>query len=418
MRARLMISLIASFVATVVAPGISRGGGIGHLASVNQLLLSFSAGITSVVDLTQDGSSTIVGIVNYDNAIYILGAIGNNIDQFGLYRSDGTVIGTKLIKKFPYGGFYGKRTFYSCDNKIYFSAVDEITSDFVLWESDGTTAGTLLVVDGSGGRLLYPHSFVLLNNNIYFVADDKLSHTKLWKINKLSSVAEEVAGVVPDYSDVALGVLGDYIYFSSTNDSINHELWRTDGTESGTIMFKNIGVGSSSYPSNFMLYNNELFFSAEDGTNGVELWKTDGTVDGTVIVKDIDLDYGSYPQDLTVYNNELYFTSIDINGRNLWKTDGTSAGTVMVKDIYLNSIWDNTGELFVFDRQLVFVADDGSRGKEPWVTTGTSNGTKLLRDIYTGPTSSHPRRFVQFRGDLYFVACDEAEGYELRRFHP
>ena len=63
---------------------------------------------------------------------------------------------------------------------------------------------------------------------------------------------------------------------------------------------------------------------------GRELWKSDGTNAGTVLVKDISPDtYGyGYPDQLVNVNGTLFFTAADgANGRELWKTDGTAAGT-------------------------------------------------------------------------------------------
>ena len=120
------------------------------------------------------------------------------------------------------------------------------------------------------------------------------------------------------------------------------ELWKTDGTQAGTVMLKDIMPGTDSWggPYNFTVFNDFLFFSANDG-NGSELWKTDGTVAGTVRVKDIfpgDDGFGNVnggnPNYLTVFNNELFFAATDGNGTELWKTDGTESGTVMVKDIF------------------------------------------------------------------------------------
>ena len=51
---------------------------------------------------------------------------------------------------------------------------------------------------------------------------------------------------------------------------------------------KDIIEGSaSSSPENLTDVNGTLFFRANDGTNGQELWKSDGTEAGTVMVKDI-----------------------------------------------------------------------------------------------------------------------------------
>ena len=62
---------------------------------------------------------------------------------------------------------------------------------------------------------------------------------------------------------------------------------------------------------------------ADDGTNGDELWKSDGTSSGTVMVKDIHSgSSSSSPYELAAVGNTLYFGANDGNGDELWKCDG------------------------------------------------------------------------------------------------
>jgi ELWxxDGT repeat protein len=79
-------------------------------------------------------------------------------------------------------------------------------------------------------------------------------------------------------------------------------------------------------PGEFTNVNGTLFFTANNGTNGWELWKSDGTRTGTVMVKDINpgegssfdktrfsLSYG----DLINVNGTLFFSASDgTSGRN------------------------------------------------------------------------------------------------------
>ena len=59
----------------------------------------------------------------------------------------------------------------------------------------------------------------------------------------------------------------------------------------GTVLVKDIRAGSATAaPTNMTGVGETLFFTADDGTTGRELWKSDGTGSGTVLVKDIDPD--------------------------------------------------------------------------------------------------------------------------------
>jgi ELWxxDGT repeat protein len=77
-----------------------------------------------------------------------------------------------------------------------------------------------------------------------------------------------------------------------------------------------------------------LFFSAAS-TGGRGLWKSDGTQAGTVLIKEFESGINSFaPSFLTNVQGTLYFVGDDdVHGPALWKSDGTEAGTMLVKDI-------------------------------------------------------------------------------------
>ena len=89
---------------------------------------------------------------------------------------------------------------------------------------------------------------------------------------------------------------GGTLYFSAYDDDHGSELWKSDGTESGTTLVRDIYPGTSeyygsSYPnSSYPMYKEELngmlYFVAYDEEHGRELWRSDGTESGTVLVMD------------------------------------------------------------------------------------------------------------------------------------
>ena len=140
------------------------------------------------------------------------------------------------------------------------------------------------------------------------------------------------------------------------------------------------GDGCYSYCS-MRAVGNTLYFIPNEATHGVELWKSDGTASGTVMVKDINSGSGwGWPSILTPIGNTVYFPATDgINGWEVWKSDGTASGTVMVQDINSGSANSNPHRFIAVGNTLYFRASDGTNGYELWALdpaniTGLSGG--------------------------------------------
>jgi ELWxxDGT repeat protein len=242
------------------------------------------------------------------------------------------------------------------------------TKDRELWKSDGTLSGTTRVKDinPTGNSLrstingTSQNSFIALGQVLYFVADD--------------------------------GVHGS-------------ELWRSNGTEAGTMLVKDINSqGASSNIENLTAFNGKLYFGANDGASGSELWVSDGTPEGTTMVKDVVAGPdGSNAAPMGTVNGNLLFNATT----GVWKTDGAAAGTSLVHSV--NWAGSNTVNL---GSSLYFAGDDGIHGNELWKSDGTPGGTQLVFDASPGYADAISTNFffgdvdtlVNVDGTLFFTA--------------
>ena len=142
---------------------------------------------------------------------------------------------------------------------------------------------------------------------------------------------------------------------------------------------------------------NTLLVRLDDGVNGSELWTTDGTPGGTVLFKDINPGAGgSLPGPWTRVNGRAVFVADDgSHGSELWVSDGTAVGTTLLLDArpgIEGSSASLVGYLavagIVGTNKALFLLDDGLTGQELWVTDGTPGGTVLFKDANTGPAGS------------------------------
>jgi ELWxxDGT repeat protein len=151
-----------------------------------------------------------------------------------------------------------------------------------LWRSDGTAAGTRLVkaIDpprnsqAVGGFLL--PELTPAGDQLFFRADDGVHGTELWKTDGTPEGTVLVKDIAPGAATSRLGDLtaaGGRLYFGADDAVHGFELWRSDGTAAGTTLVQDIVPGpESSNPQELAAGGGTLYFTANDGEHGRELW--------------------------------------------------------------------------------------------------------------------------------------------------
>ncbi|MCF8465570.1 MAG: T9SS type A sorting domain-containing protein [Flavobacteriales bacterium] len=201
------------------------------------------------------------------------------------------------------------------------------------------------------------------------------------------------------------------LFFTASNGINGRELWRTDGTNQGTFMVKDIHAGSSDafdlyFEYSAVNHNDVIYFKANDGIHGSELWRSDGTNSGTYMVKDITSGpQGSAISDFCSVGNKLFFVS-GTSGNSLWKSDGSTNGTIPLMSF---AICRNLTE---WNGKVYFSASPDNSGEELWVSNGTSGSTQLLRDLNGVTGASLPINFRATPSRLFFMAATNI-GWEL-----
>jgi len=338
-----------------------------------------------------------------------------------LWKSDGTAAGTVMVKDINTDLWSDPSSLTNINGTLYFKADDGVHGRN-LWKSDGTATGTVMIKNTNITDILSnSRNLTEVNGTLFFISDDGIHGEELWKFDGTTAGAVMIKDInVGSPSSFyrwshSLTNVNGTLYFRANDGIHGDELWKSDGTTAGTVMVKDINVGSQSslyrWYDSFINANDTLYFRANDGIHGNELWKSDGTAAGTVMVKDINVGSDSSNfYSITNVNGILFF---DGDG-GLWKSDGTSAGTTLVKDVaifvdYHRNIINVNDTLYF----VIFVEHNGTYGEQLWKSDGTAAGTVLVKGTWHGKEDYALRDFASFNGNLYFSAYDPAHGYEL-----
>lgn len=169
------------------------------------------------------------------------------------------------------------------------------------------------------------------------------------------------------------------------------ELWKSDGTEEGTVIVKDIFPGFfSSYPYGFARVGSHIFFSADIPEKKSVLYKTDGTAEGTIPVRTAENElvtaqiisnyYDELPvNDHAVFGSSLFFFSVNQSNQPvLMSVDEESqiAEPVKTTEVFsrISTVIGST------DNSMYFIASDKA---DVWKFWEYSFLKKKFQEVYT-----------------------------------
>jgi ELWxxDGT repeat protein len=224
--------------------------------------------------------------------------------------------------------------------RLYFRVTSDASVPGGLWTSDGTEAGTVQVT-GAGT----PYGLTVAVNRLFFTLDDGVRGNELWVSDGTAAGTRLVKDLAPGSGGSSLELLGANsrgllflrVLPGATPELPRAELWRSNGTEAGTVRVRDLGtgvIGQYAFTTRLVVGDTLYFFDSAEGY-GLKLWRSDGTTAGTAQVYNI---HGSsrnaYARDLRAVGNTLYFIVSDYGrGHEVWKSNGTTASTARVESI-------------------------------------------------------------------------------------
>ncbi len=259
-------------------------------------------------------------LINVNGSIFFSEAISPG--PYQLFRYNGSPGSITQITTQNYLSSIGQAPFTQAaiGTKLYFSATDyadsvnQFGAHLYVVNSDGsgmTTHG--LTPNGVG--VSSSTNPVLSGSTVYFVASTSSGNTQIWKTDGTTTGTAAVTNINPSASSglntQSLYAAGSNVFFDGVfSSAVGDELGAINTTSPSGALLRDIfpGTGSSS-PAFFATVGTTTFFDVYISATDAALWQSDGTSGGTfqtALIDPVD-NYG--PFNLSTSNHSLFFAS-------------------------------------------------------------------------------------------------------------
>ncbi|MEZ5964020.1 MAG: hypothetical protein R3F56_09270 [Planctomycetota bacterium] len=158
---------------------------------------------------------------------------------------------------------------------------------------------------------------------------------------------------------------GSNVFFTARTSAYGRELWRCDGTATGTVRLTDLSPGPSEVRiAHLTKVGTDVVFVVGDPAGPQDLWASDGTVAGTRRVQ-------AFGGSVWIIPGEAGGSVLLMTRDALWRTDGTTSGTVRI-DAFQGAL-GIVGPAATLGSSWFFRS-----GSEIWRTDGTASGTQRI----------------------------------------
>jgi len=218
--------------------------------------------------------------------------------------SDGTAAGTFMLKDIN-PGFNGSselaniKHFVEYKGKMYFFSIGKTASTSGLYETDGTTDGTKLIFSTSFHRI---DEFIVHNGLLYFTSSDGPSiYTTDGTTEGTKMLATIPEAQLNNLGTCQMVIVNNTLYLRGINKTMGSELFKLDASNQ-IVNIKDIWSGISNGISGnifedrkvLQVYESKIWFLGSDGSSmgALQVWSSDGTSNGTLASTPLNGDGG------------------------------------------------------------------------------------------------------------------------------